>query len=119
MAIHSDLPIHKTAYDLFCVVTKAARNMPRDVKQLVGGKIRDEMLDAFDHIYFANRSKNKVPHIENVHRHILRAELMLRMSRDIGIVKTPAYAEAVELTRSIGKQATAWRRYAAKQLPVT
>lgn len=111
MAIHSELPIHKTAYDLMGVVVKATRNMPRDVKVLVGGKIRDELLAAFDHIYLANRAQDKVPHIDNVQRHVLRAEVLLRLSRDLGYIATSAYADAVQRTQSIGKQATAWRKH--------
>ena len=34
MALHSDLPIYKVAYDLLAFVVQAERNMPRDVKQL-------------------------------------------------------------------------------------
>lgn len=118
MAIHTQLPIHKTAYDLMAVVVKAARNMPRDVKVLVGGKIRDELLEAFDAIYLANRAQDKVPHIDNVHKHVLRAEILLRMSRDLGYIATSAYADAVERTQSIGKQATAWRKHYAPHSPV-
>jgi hypothetical protein len=114
MALHTDLPIHKTAYDLMAVVVKAARNMPRDVKVLVGGKIRDELLEAFDHIYLANRAQDKVPHIDGVHKHILRAEILLRMSRDLKYIATSDYADAVQRTQSIGKQATAWRKHYAK-----
>jgi hypothetical protein len=118
MAIHTELPIHKTAYDLMGVVVQAARNMPRDVKLLVGGKIRDELLEAFDSIYLANRAQDKVPHIDSVQRHILRAELLLRMSRDMRYISTSVYAEAVQRTQSIGKQATAWRKHYAPQSPV-
>ena len=118
MGLHTDTEIHKTAYDLLAVVVSAARNMPRDVKLLVGGKIRDELLEAFDHIYEANVARDKVPHIDGVRRRMQRVELLLRQSRDMRFISTPAYAAAVHLTQSIGRQATAWRKYSATHPPV-
>lgn len=118
MGLHTDIEIHKTAYDLFKVVIEAARNMPRDVKLLVGGKLRDELLEAFDHIYAANVARDKVPHIDNVRLRMQRVEILLRQSRDMRFITTPSYAAAVALTQSIGRQATAWRRYSASHPPV-
>lgn len=118
MGLHTDTEIYRTAYDLMKVATEAARNMPRDVKLLVGGKIRDELLAAFDCIYLANVARDKVPHIEGVRRSILRVELLLRQSVDMRFIDRTAYARAVALTRSVGKQATAWRKYSASHAPV-
>ncbi len=118
MGLHTDTEIYRTAYELFKVSIDAARNMPRDVKLLVGGKIRDELLAAFDGIYLANVARDKAPHIENVRRSILRVELLLRQSVDMRFITRPAYARAVELTRSIGRQATAWRKHSASHAPV-
>lgn len=118
MGLHTDTEIYRTAYDLLKVTTQAARNMPRDVKLLVGGKIRDELLEAFDAIYTANVAKDKVPHIESVRRSILRVEILLRQSVDMRFITRPAYAQAARLTQSIGKQATAWRKYSASHAPV-
>jgi hypothetical protein len=36
MAIHTQLPIYKVAYDLLVVVTGAVKNMPRDLKRAFG-----------------------------------------------------------------------------------
>lgn len=118
MGLHTDTQIHKVAYDLFNVAIAAARNMPRDVKVLVGGKIRDELLEVFEHIYLANVARDKVPHIDDVRRRIQRVELLLRSSRDMRFITVPAYAAAVQLTQSIGKQASAWRKYSAAHPPV-
>lgn len=45
MALHTSLPIYKAAYSLFDLITNLARNMPRDFKQSIGGKLRDELLN--------------------------------------------------------------------------
>lgn len=115
MGLHTDTEIYRTTYDLFTTTTEAIRNMPRDVKAHMGGKIRDEVLEAIDAIYMANAAKDKVPHIESARRRILRVEVLLRQS--VRFITRPAYARTVELTRSIGRQATAWRKYSASQAP--
>ena len=38
------------------------------------------------------------------------AEVLFRMSRDKQYIRTPCYASAIQLTVSVGKQATAWRK---------
>lgn len=118
MGLHTDTEIHKTAYDLFGVVIAASRNMPRDVKLLMGGKMRDEVLEVFDDIYEANVSRDKLPHLDRVRRRMQKIEIMLRRSRDLRFIPTSHYAAAVLLTQSIGKQATAWRKYSATHPPV-
>ena len=39
MALHTNLPIYKVAYDLLDTVTDLVKNMPRDFKSSIGGKI--------------------------------------------------------------------------------
>jgi hypothetical protein len=44
MALHTDLTIHKTAYDLFDAIMDLAKNMPRDFKALIGAELRKECI---------------------------------------------------------------------------
>ncbi len=44
MALHTDLEIHKVAEELLGLSLDLVRNIPRDLKQVVGAKIRDECL---------------------------------------------------------------------------
>lgn len=44
MAIHSELSIYKATYDLLSMAIDLVRNMPRDVKQVIG--VRIESLQA-------------------------------------------------------------------------
>jgi hypothetical protein len=82
MAIHTNLPIYKVAYDFLDVVTDLARNMPRDFKQSIGGKLRDEAVEISVLIFRANVAQEKAPHlIELVERQQV-VELLLRLSRD-------------------------------------
>ena len=113
MAIHTNLPIYKVAYDFLDVVTDLTKNMPRDFKQSIGGKLRDEAVEISVLIFRANVALEKAPHlIELVERQQV-VELLLRLSRDKRLISPGQYAKAIQLSNSIGKQANGWRRSAA------
>lgn len=61
MALHTDLPIYKVAYDLLDAITNLAKNMPRDFKQSIGGKLRDEAVEITVLIFRANCAQEKAP----------------------------------------------------------
>lgn len=113
MAIHSDLPIHKIAYDLLGVTIDLVKNMPRDIKPVVGFPMRDQCVNLSVLIQRANTARNKVPHLDALIEGVGVIELLLRMSRDKRYIGLKQYAAAVLLTTSIGKQATGWRKSSA------
>ena len=70
MALHTELSIHKVAYDLLDVITDLVRNMPRDFKQSLGAKLRDEAIEILTeerhvptHFILDNRLADATPHI--------------------------------------------------------
>ena len=110
MALHTQLPIYKVAYDLLTVVTKSTRNMPRDFKASIGGKIREECVELVVLVYRANVARDKTPHLSVLLERVQVAELLLRLSKDMQLVSVKQYAEAIALTDQIGKQANGWRK---------
>lgn len=112
MARHDQLPIYRAAYALLDAITELARNMPRDFKASIGSKLRDECVEIITLIFRANCSREKVPHIEALLERLQVAELLLRLSRDKRLISVKQYAQAADLTTSIGKQASGWRRSA-------
>jgi len=112
MALHTNLPIYKVAYDLLDIVTDLVKNMPRDFKQSIGGKISQECVEIVVLIFRANCAREKAPHLGELIERLQVAELLLRLSRDKRLISTSQYAKAIELTNSIGKQAGGWRRSA-------
>lgn len=113
MAAANNLPIYKVAYDLFGVVTDAVRNMPRDVKQLVGSRVATEAMDIVMLIFRANAATNKVPHLSELLERLEVINLLLRLARDKRLISTKAYAAAITLTEQVGKQAGGWRKSSA------
>lgn len=116
MALHTTLPIYKVAYSLFDLSTDLAKNMPRDFKASIGGKLRDECVEIVVLIFRANTAREKAPHLDVLIERLQVAELLLRLSRDKHLISTRQYADAIELTGSIGKQAGGWRRSAIRPL---
>ncbi|MDR3414188.1 MAG: four helix bundle protein [Formivibrio sp.] len=113
MALHTQLPIYKSAYDLLDLATDLVRNMPRDYKASIGGRIRDECLSLIVLIFRANVAKNKVPHLEDLLERLQVAELLIRLSKDKRFISVAQYATAIALTDSIGKQTSGWRKSAS------
>lgn len=60
MAIHTELSIHKTAEELLGLTLDLVRNIPRDLKQVIGSKLRDEALQVLVLIGRANMAKEEV-----------------------------------------------------------
>ena len=112
MALHTALPIYKVAYDLLDTITDLAKNMPRDFKASIGGKLRDECVEIVVLIFRANVAREMAPHLGTLIERLQVAELLLRLSRDKHLISTGQYARAIELTNSIGKQAGGWKRAA-------
>ena len=78
MALHTDLEIHKVAEELLGLSLDLVRNIPRDIKQLVGAKIRDECLEVLVLIGRANMTRDKLPHINQLLESIWMLNYLLR-----------------------------------------
>jgi hypothetical protein len=111
MALHHELPIYKGTYELLVLVVQLTRNIPRDFKRLIGEELRSESVKMMVLIFRANVATEKVMHIQQLLERLQVVELMLRMSKDMHWISITQYAAAVELTQSIGKQATGWKQH--------
>ncbi len=110
MALHTTLPIYKVAYNLLDTITDLSKNMPRDFKTSIGGKLRDECVEIVTLIFRANVALDKSIHLDTLIERLQVSELLLRLSRDKHLISTGQYAKAIELTGSVGKQAGGWKR---------
>jgi len=70
MAQTTHLPIYKVAYDLLGLITDLVRNMPRDSKQTIGGKINQECVEIVVLIFRANFARDKAPHLDDLIEHL-------------------------------------------------
>ena len=110
MALHTELSIHKSAEELLGLTLLLIRNIPRDLKQLVGAKIRDEALQVLVLIGRANMSRDKRPHLNQLIESIWMINYLMRSLTDMGHITPAQHAEAMRATASISRQANAWKR---------
>ena len=115
MALHTELDVYKTGYDLFGKVTKIVVNMERAFKHLIGEEIVRESSKLLILVYRANVADDKVPHLSLMVEKVKLVELLLRLSLDMQKISPKQYWGVTQLTESISKQATAWKKYAAKR----
>lgn len=108
--LHTELPIYKVAYNLFDLGTSLAKNMPRDLKQLIGGEIVRDCVRITILIFRANCAQDKTPYLTELIERKETVELMLRLSRDKHLISTKQYAQAIALTSNVGRQAHGWKR---------
>ena len=118
MAIHHDLPVYKLAFDLLTLATGITRNMPRDLKGSLGGKIQDQCIEMLVLIARANIAKDKTPHIEAMLEHHHVAELMLRLAHEMKFISHAQWASAVQVMEALGKQAGGWLKFSRQMAPV-
>lgn len=113
MALASTLPIYRVTYDLLQVATRITKDMPRDYKRSLGNKVCEECVELVVLIYRANCSRNKRPHLETLQEHLQVVTLLLRLSKDMRLISTGQFAQTVELTDQIGRQASGWFKSAS------
>lgn len=113
MAMHTDLPIHKVAFDLLSLATDVTRNIPRDFKAGLGAKVRDECIEVMVLIARANAAREKQQHLSVLVERVQVIEFLLRLFKEKRFISVKQHADAIQLTASIGKQANAWKRYTA------
>lgn len=112
MALHTDLEIHKVAEELLGLSIDLVRNIPRDLKQVVGAKIRDECLQVLVLIGRANMTREKLPHINLLLESIWMLNYLLRALTNRGLISKGQHAKAMMMTASVGRQANAWKKSA-------
>ncbi|WP_454843270.1 four helix bundle protein [Pseudomonas gorinensis] len=112
MALHTDLEIHKVAEELLGFSLDLVRNIPRDLKQVVGAKIRDECLQVLVLIGRANMTRDKLPQINLLLESIWMLNYLLRALTNRGLISKGQHAKAMKMTASIGRQANAWKKSA-------
>ena len=113
MALASTLPIYRVTYELLQVVTRITKDMPRDYKQSLGNKVREECVELVVLIYRANCARDKRHHLEALQERLQVVVLLLRLSKDMRLISTGQFAQTIELTDQVGRQSSGWLKFAS------
>jgi hypothetical protein len=119
MAIHSDLPIHKTGTDLLGLVANIHAQLPRGFKRTIGDKIVEHCSEMLDLMALANATRNseRVKHIRALLVHQRAALVWLRIGFNLRKISTEAWSNAVQQCDSVGKQANGWLNRTQQKAP--
>src|ERR1700722_5161272 len=113
MARYQHLEIFKAAYDLLGMIVDLTANLPRPMKPTLGMRMQQLCTKITLKISKANSASDKAPHLDRLLTQKEELEILLRVCVDKRFISKPQYANAIELTSSVGKQANGWRRYAS------
>lgn len=114
MALHTELPIHRTGVCLLALALKVQEQMPRSVKRILGEKITQHCVDMLNLMALANATKRDVRagYLDQLLTLQRAVEVLLRVSHDSRYISPKLWAESIELLGSIGKQAGGWLKSA-------
>ncbi|MBN9640395.1 MAG: four helix bundle protein [Achromobacter sp.] len=116
MALHTDTKIFKATYDLSLLVEKLVANMPRNYKAVFGKRLHAQSFDLVMQVYRANSATDRPPLIRALREGVEATNLSLRLAVDLRLISRPQYGQAIELTDSIGRQATGWLKHSENAL---
>lgn len=115
MALHSELEIYRTCFDLLGEAVEIVRNMRRDIKKALGDRILDACIELDLFVRRANIAADKEPFLLNLLERLEVIELLSRLCRDRGWIPIGHYAKLTQRTQSIGRQCNAWRTHMKEQ----
>ncbi len=111
MALHTELEIYRSCYDLLGEAVDAVLQMRKDLKPIIGKGIVDRCFEIELCIRDANMAQDKEPHLLLVLERLTNIETAARLCRDRKFISVPAYARLIKHTQHVGKQANGWRNH--------
>jgi len=119
MALHTDLPIHKTGCQLLALAINVQTQMPRTVKRQLGNKITEHCIEMLDLMAMANASQRseRAAHIHSLLKHVRTVTVLLRVCHASRYISTRLWSQSVPMLDCIGRQGSGWLKSAQKTAP--
>lgn len=114
MVLYSELPVYRDSYQLLLDVYRLTSGFTHEYKYSLGQDMKHDALALFRHLYHANRSSDKVQHLEHFLEDFELLKLELRMCMDLKLLSVKKMAQLSLLMDNIGRQTTAWRNKSKK-----
>jgi hypothetical protein len=116
MALATDLPIYREAYEILIKITRITQNFPRGYRQ---GLARDMCLNAqivVNLIFKANCTSNKLPVFDELREYMQVLQLQLRLSKDLRLISAGQFGDTVSGLDRVGKQLSGWIKYVKNRI---
>lgn len=110
MTIAQNLDIYKAADRLLTLSLKVQAQVPRAYRLAIGQRLSNECADVLLSVARANRAQGarREQQIEKLLEHVEAATVLMRAGHDLKAIPRAVWAESIELTDSVGKQANGW-----------
>jgi hypothetical protein len=115
MGHFTNTEIYKAAKGLLNMATGYVKNLPRDIKPVLGPYLCKLCVELVLLISRANSAADKVPYLRDLLERVTEVETLLSLCRDLKFISITQYAEAIKFTTSVGKQANGWKKASEKQ----
>ena len=115
MALFSELPVYKLAYDLLISIYRRTSTFTREYKYTIGERLKNETLELLINIYKANKSKkdSRVQYIESARKHVEVLRLLLRVVKDLKVIGIKGFVALNVQVEELSKQLVSWQKYTA------
>ena len=100
MALYSELPVFKAAYDLLLAIFRFTQGLNREYKFTIGEKLKQECMELVTNIYRANKTHNKSAFLDAARENTELIRLNFRILKDlnvIGVKRLVSINEKIEL----------------------
>lgn len=111
MALHTELEIYRSCFDLLGDAAQVVANMRREIKSVLGSSIVQACVQLDIHLRRANMAQDKEPELLALLEQLEVIEISTRVCRDRRWIPLTHYAKLALHTQSIGMQCNAWRTY--------
>lgn len=111
MALYTDLPVYKAAYDLLLEVFTTTKNFPREYKYTIGQELKKEAIELIKRIYLANSDqKTRTMHLIDARSRLEIIRLYVRLLKDLQQLNMNKLIALNEKIEPVSKQLASWQR---------
>lgn len=111
---YENLPVYKVTFDLLLFVYRNTTRMQREYRYTLAEETKRALQEVLVAIYRANLTAEKLPHIEEARRELVRVRTLFRLMRELKQLSKGQQALVVEGIAEISKQLAAWEKYVKK-----
>jgi hypothetical protein len=110
MALTKDLPVFAAANNLLANLYVFIAHMPRTYRYSIGEQLSKGMLDVMEHIYCANSSTVKTPHLKTARERLERVRIVWRMTHDLHLAGIKRFVDISGQIENVSKQLAGWEK---------
>ena len=110
MALYSDLPVHKSTYDLLLAIFRFTKDFSKEYKYTVGESLKKETIELLTLIYRANVKRDKQEVLQEARERIEVIRLFIRLMKDMQQISVKQFVQINEVVENVSKQLSGWQK---------